>query len=243
MTRARLIPLVLLLAGCVEFEALPTNGAPHVAGAAAHVSLDLEQPVDGPDTLSAQGWVEAAEGGLRFVDDTLRVHGRALAPRPGQGDIARVYSGVLVLAPGSLGGGAVEVELPEPVGVGFIPARFQAPLWVRRGPARLAVAPGADLVFEIASGPAPSELAGGFGTWRLEMRRGGQFLNVQSSGSVPGRIVVPRTSVPDDTARLIHAELEVSRVLRRAVHPDSAHVEYRGYSSVHWIVEVVPAGP
>ncbi|HEX8361385.1 MAG TPA: hypothetical protein VF613_14825 [Longimicrobium sp.] len=240
MRRAWIATLALVLAGCVDFEALPTDGSPQVGGAAVNLTLDLVQPVDGPDTLGVHGWVGARLGGLRFVDDTLRVKGQAVAPRDGRGEVARFYEGVLVLAPGALGPGAVEVRLPKPVGVEFIPATFQAPLWMRRGPARLAVAPGADLVFEIATGPAPAELVGGIGTWRLEIDRGGKFLNLLSSGSVPARIVIPGASVPDDTSRTIRAELRVSRLLRRNLHPDSARVEYRGNSTVHWTVDVVP---
>lgn len=239
----RLILLPLLLAGCVDFVPLPTGGGPRIEGyAVAGVGLSLDQPVDGPDTLRVNGQVGVQTPTLRFVDDTLRVLGRALRPKQGQGEVDRFYDTTLV-APGPLAG-AASVVLPVVEGVQFVPATFQAPLWVRSGPARITLAKGADLVLPLASAPVPAELATDqFGNWSLRLQRGQKHFGLQSTGDLPERVVVPAALVPDDTARFILAELTVSRGMRRFTRSDSTRVYYQASSRIWWSVEVVPAAP
>lgn len=236
-----LFAAALLLSACVEFVAIDNPDSLSPGLAVASVSVHLQQPLDRADTMWVSGWVGVAAPKLRFTDDSLRVQGVALSPRPGSQGIDLVYDTILMAGPEVTGAGAVGVTLPVVEGVQFVPPVFQLPVWVRSGPARLVVREGTDLAFSLAPGPVSPELgAREYAQWDLTLTRGMSHLRLSSSGPVPARVVVPAASVPADTARLITAELTSTHTFRRGTRSDSTLVVVRSHSRVEWSVQLVP---
>ena len=236
-----LFAAAVLLCGCVEFVSIENPESIPPGRAVASASVYLAQALDAPDSMRVQGWVGVAAAKLRFVDDSLRVQGIALSPRPGSRGIDLVYDTALAAGPDVAGARTLGVKLPVVEGVQFVPPVFQLPLWVRSGPARLSVREGTELVFPVASGPVPEELGRReHAQWRLELRRGAALLTMQSSGPVPARVVVPGASVPADTARLIVAELSSTHSFRRGTRSDSTLVLVTSHSQMRWTVQVLP---
>jgi hypothetical protein len=112
---------------------------------------------------------------------------------------------------------------------------------VRSGPAKLALARGADLVLPVIVGAVPAELgAPAFGHWNLNIQRGNQYFGITSTGFLPSRIVVPASSVPEDTARFMFVRVSAGHAFQRNSRSDSSEVRYSTSSDIAWRVELVP---
>jgi hypothetical protein len=239
--RRILVAALVLLAGCVDFVDVTSPEHVHPGHTAASVDLELAQPVEGADSLHARGWIGVQATHLQFVDDSLRVLGRALRPGPGTRGADRSYDSTFTLAPGALGAGVVGVTLPVVKGVEFFPAAFLAPVWTRSGPAKLTFPRGADLTFPLTQGAVPAELGPAlYEFWRLDLRRGQRTLSISSTAPLPPRIVVPAASVPADSSNVLHVEVMANRAFRADSRGDSAYVTVFTRSSVRWSVELTP---
>lgn len=239
--RRLLVAALALLAGCVDFVDVTAPDYVHVGYSAASVDLDVSQPVDGRDSVRVTGWIGVQATQLQLVDDSLRVLGRALRPVRGTQGIDLRYDSTFLLAPGTLDAGVVAVKLPVVKGVDFFPAAFLAPVFARSGPAKLSIAQGSDLVLPLARAAAPPELGPTLHEfWQLDLIRGRHVLNINSSGAVPARVVVPASSIPADTARTLHVQVTALRGFRPESRGDSSYVSVSTRSSVHWTVQVTP---
>jgi hypothetical protein len=235
--RRVLVLALALLAGCgVDLDYVD------VGRSAASVDLNLTQPVEGTDSVQVWGWIGIKATQLQFVDDSLRVLGRALRPRPGARGIDLRYDSTVAVAPGAFGAGAVGVTLPVVKGEEFFPGAFQAPVSIRSGPAKLTVPQGTDLVFPFAEGAPPSGLGPGlYGSWQLDLTRGQHILSINSSeGLLPPRIVVPAASLPADTSRILLVRVTAHRVFVVESRGDSSSVFVSTRSTVHWSVQLTP---
>ncbi|HEX8455021.1 MAG TPA: hypothetical protein VF647_23285 [Longimicrobium sp.] len=236
-----LVAALILLAGCVDFVDVTSPEYAVVGRTGASVDLDLVQPVEGADSLGVNGWIGVQATHIQFVDDSLRVLGQALRPRPRAQGTGRTYDSTLVVAPGALGAGVVGVTLPVVKGVEFFPAAFRAPVWTRSGPAKLTVARGTDLVLPFSQGASSAELGPAFYEfWRLDLTRGAQRLNISSSGPLPARIVVPAASVPPDSSNVLDVEVTANRGFQVDSRGDSSFVSVFTRSVVRWSVEITP---
>jgi hypothetical protein len=236
-----LVAALAVLAGCVDFVDVTSPEYAHVGRTGASVDLDLAQPVEGADSLRVRGGIGVQATHLQFVDDSLRVLGQALRPGLRAQGTGRLYDSTLVVAPGVLGAGVVGVTLPVVKGVEFFPAAFRVPIWIRSGPAKLTVARGTDLVFPLSQGTAPAELGPAlYQFWRLDLTRGRQTLNINSSGPPPSRIVVPAASVPADSSSVLQVEVTANRAFRADSRSDSSYVTVFTHSTVRWSVELTP---
>jgi hypothetical protein len=235
------VAVLVLLAACVDFVDVTSPEYAHVGRTGASVDLDLAQPVEGADSLRVSGGIGVQATHLQFVDDSLRVLGHALRPRARAEGTGRRYDSTLVVAPGALGAGTVGVTLPVVKGVEFFPAAFLAPVWIRSGPAKLTVARGTDLVFPFSQGTSPAELGPAlYEFWRLDLTRGRQTLNINSSGPLPSRIVVPAASVPADSSNVLQVEVTANRGFQVLSRSDSSFVSVFTRSVVRWSVELTP---
>lgn len=241
--RRLLVAALVLLAGCVDFVDVTSPEYVQPGFAAARVVVSVLQPVDGVDSLQAGGWIGVQTTQLEFVDDSLRVLGHALRPRPGDPSLGidLAYDSILAVAPGSLGAGTARVTLPVVKRLVFVPAAFQVPVWIRSGPSRLSVPRGTDLVFPVTEGAASAELGPMQGDgWGLYLRRGQQTLTISGSGAVPARIVVPAGSIPADTSSTVTVDVTASRLFVPTSRGDSTRMAVFSRSRIQWSVELTP---
>jgi hypothetical protein len=241
--RRALVAALVLLVGCVDFVDVTSPEYVQPGFAAARVVVSVQQPVDGVDSLQAGGWIGVQAAQLQFVDDSLRVLGRALRPRPGIPDdgIDLTYDSTFAIAPGSLGAGTAGVTLPVVKRLVFVPAAFQVPVWIRSGPSRLSVPRGTDLAFPVTEGAASAELGPVQGEgWGLYLRRGQHTLNINASGALPARIVVPAGTVPADTSGTLTVEVTAGRYFTPTSRGDSTRMAVFSRSRIQWSVELTP---
>ena len=213
------LPLALLLAGCIDFVEL--SGPGQEAEARAIVSVTLLDRPDGVaphDSLLVNAEVfpgRDRNGDPRpFQDASLVVGERALPPVRPDDPVLRYEAGWEVQA-GSLATAPLSVRLPVVRDQQFSPPVLVLSVPVRVGADTLRLAPGEPLVIRFrrpAGGDVPSEER-----WNLLLRRGVGYFSITSIAPLPDSLVVPREWIPADTATVMEAEIQFERLK----YPDS----------------------
>lgn len=232
MRRARwMVAAALVAAGCMDF--VPLSGP----GDGVTVFLFLESRNPGPgaaaDTLLVSGGVNAL--GIAFVDDTLRIAGRAIAPRGADGG-RWGYRDTLVLPAGALSG-VVPVRLPVPAGDALPLQEFGYAGVARAGPDTLVVRAGADVVLPIRTGGGTRVPELAFESWSVTLLRGRGTAEFRSTSPLPASIVIPASLVPADTAPVLEVGLRSQRAFRGE---GRGEVHVSGEALLRWRVRILP---
>lgn len=237
--------LPLLGAACIDF----VEPVPRVRTAqppAVDVHLIAVDPGHGPlgDSLRVTGSVyrgrDADSVLLRGVDDSLRVAGRAIFPRPAPlGDDAYAsYDTTLGLPGAETARRGVAVQLPA-LALSAVPRReVLVGFASRSGPDTLVVAEGAPI--ELVLRAPASDGTERYRSWTVQMRRGDANASVATSAALPDRITIPAALVPVDTASVLIVTLFENRSWGYISAADSSRMQLQASTSLNWFVRVVP---
>lgn len=237
--------LPLLAAACVDFvEPVPRVRTAQPPALDLHlIAVDPGRGALG-DSLRVTGMVyrgrDADSVILPAVDDSLRVAGRAIFPKPAEiGDDAYAHYDTTLGLPGAeTARRGVEVQLPA-LALTAVPRReLLVGFASRSGPDTLVVAEGAPI--ELVLRPAASDGTELYQSWAVQMRRGNANASVTSSAALPDRITIPAAFVPVDTASVINVALFVNRSWGYISAADSSRMQLHTSTSLNWFVRVVP---
>lgn len=172
------------------------------------------------------------------MDDSLRVAGRAVFPKPiGIDDEAYAgYDTVLALPETAARG--VAVQLPA-LALRGVPRR-EVLVGFASGPGSdtLVVAEGAPI--ELVLRPAATNGTESFQSWSISMQRGGGHAAAHATNAVPERITIPAAFLPADTARVLSVLLFEKRNWTYVSAADSSRMQLSATTSLRWFVRIVP---
>ena len=237
--------LALLAAACVDFiqpEARVRRAQPP----SMDLTLVAVDPGRGPrgDSLRVRGSIFRGRNAdsvvLRGVDDSLRVAGRAVFPRPVGADDGghAIYDTTLVVPMAEAVERGLAVQLPA-LALRGVPRREVLVAFASRpGSDTLVVAEGAPI--ELVLRPAATDGTEVFRSWQILMDRGGAHGGIHASTALPGQITIPAAFVPADTASVMSVLLFENRNWAYVSAADSSQVFVGASTSLRWFVRIVP---
>lgn len=235
MKRPSPVPVLLLalVAGCIEFTDATLPAEPVSETEAFLFLTSRDAPTEAE--LHIAGRVNLADAqGARFVDDTLRVLGRSVAPQYRAPSI-RSYDRVLTLPAGTLER-EFTVKLPTTAGVRLPRAEVSVRAPARLGPDTLTQVPGGDLVLPIRAG-AVDGLQAVSEQWNVTVERGSRRFNAHAFERVPMPLRIPAAWIPADTAR----EIVVRLMVQGRFHAtDESRLTVMNDAELRWKVRAAP---
>lgn len=237
--------LPLLAVACVDFvQPVPRSRTAQPPSVDLH--LRAVDPGRGPrgDSLRVTGSLyrgrDADSVVLRAVDDSLRVAGRGVFPRPvdPRDPTYASYDTTLVLPGAETARRGVVVQLPA-LALRAVPRREVLVTFASRvGPDTLVVAEGAPI--ELVLRPAASDGTEPYRSWAVNMQRGAAHASVTVNAALPDRITIPAAFIPADTSSTLSVVLWESRDWFYLSAADSSRVQLHASTSLPWFVRVVP---